>query len=69
MLSFLAFKVFQQLLFSVPVANLEGGPHENQIAALAVAMREASQPEFKEYVKLLKSNARTLSKALIDLVF
>jgi glycine hydroxymethyltransferase len=28
--------------------SLQGGPHNHQIAALAVALREAAQPEFKE---------------------
>jgi len=34
--------------------GLQGGPHENQIAALAVALKEADSDEFKAYVKQLK---------------
>ncbi|KAL3914781.1 MAG: hypothetical protein SGARI_008339, partial [Bacillariaceae sp.] len=30
---------------------LQGGPHNHQIGALAVALKEASQPEFSEYAK------------------
>jgi len=46
---------------------IQGGPHENQIAATAVALKEVAEPEFKEYAKQVKANARALSAALIDL--
>ena len=44
--------------------SLQGGPHNHQITALAVALQEASQPDFKEYIKQVKSNARALASAL-----
>lgn len=44
--------------------SLQGGPHNHQIAALAVALKEASQPEFVEYIKQVKKNAAALSAAL-----
>jgi len=47
--------------------SLQGGPHEHQIAAIAVAMHEAQQPEFKEYVRQLKANAVTLCNTLTEL--
>jgi glycine hydroxymethyltransferase len=31
--------------------GIQGGPHENQIAAVAVALKEASSPAFKKYAK------------------
>lgn len=40
--------------------GLQGGPHENNIAAKAVAFREALRPEFKEYASQIKKNAKTL---------
>ncbi len=40
--------------------GLQGGPHENNIAAKAVAFKEALQPEFKEYVLQIKRNAKVL---------
>jgi len=43
---------------------LQGGPHMNQIGAIAVAMKEAATPEFKEYAKQVIANARALSEAL-----
>lgn len=44
--------------------SLQGGPHNHQIGALAVALKEASQPEFKEYVKQVLSNADALGRGL-----
>jgi glycine hydroxymethyltransferase len=45
--------------------SLQGGPHENTIAAIAVALREANTPEFKEYVIQLKKNAKALGDELL----
>ena len=44
--------------------GLQGGPHENNIAALAVAFREASTPEFKEYAAQVVKNAKVLAETL-----
>jgi glycine hydroxymethyltransferase len=44
--------------------GLQGGPHNHQIAAVAVALKNAHQPEFKEYIQQVKKNARALSDAL-----
>jgi len=40
--------------------GFQGGPHENNIAAKAVAFKEALLPEFKEYAKQIKLNAKIL---------
>jgi glycine hydroxymethyltransferase len=40
--------------------GMQGGPHENNIAAKAVAFKEALEPEFKEYAKQIKKNAKVL---------
>ena len=40
--------------------GLQGGPHENVIAAKAVAFKEAAMPEYKEYAKQIKKNAKAL---------
>ncbi len=40
--------------------GFQGGPHENNIAAKAVAFKEALEPEFKEYAKQIIINAKTL---------
>jgi glycine hydroxymethyltransferase len=44
--------------------GLQGGPLEHTIAAKAVAFAEAARPEFKEYAKTVKANARALAAAL-----
>lgn len=44
--------------------GLQGGPHENQIAAVAVALREAANPAFKKYVLQVVKNAEALSDEL-----
>ncbi|OGL70477.1 serine hydroxymethyltransferase [Candidatus Uhrbacteria bacterium RIFCSPHIGHO2_02_FULL_47_44] len=44
--------------------GLQGGPHENVIAAKAVAFLEALQPEFKTYSKQIRLNAKVLEQEL-----
>lgn len=46
--------------------GLQGGPHMQTIAAIAVALGKALQPEFKEYGQQVLKNARVLAQALID---
>lgn len=46
--------------------GLQGGPHMNQIAALATCLNEATQPEFKSYANQVVKNTKTLSNALQD---
>lgn len=40
--------------------GFQGGPHENNIAAKAVAFKEALEPAFKEYTQQIKTNAKVL---------
>jgi glycine hydroxymethyltransferase len=44
--------------------GLQGGPHLNQIAAVAVTLQEATSPAFKKYAKQVVKNADVLSKEL-----
>lgn len=44
--------------------GIQGGPHINQVAAVAVALEEAGKPEFKKYVKQIISNTKTLATEL-----
>lgn len=46
--------------------GLQGGPHMNQVAATAVALGKAQQPEFKRYCQQVLANARALAQALLD---
>jgi len=44
--------------------GLQGGPHMNQIAAAAVALKEAASPMFKKYAKQVVKNAKVLAEEL-----
>ena len=46
--------------------GLQGGPHDNTIAAIAVALEEAAQPEFKEYARQIVTNAQALANELTN---
>jgi glycine hydroxymethyltransferase len=47
--------------------GMQGGPHLNQIAAVAVALKEAKTPAFKSYAKQVIKNANKLSGELSKL--
>ncbi|MEX2194561.1 MAG: serine hydroxymethyltransferase [Thermoleophilaceae bacterium] len=44
--------------------GLQGGPHDHTTAAIAVALEEASRPEFRDYAHAIVANARALAEAL-----
>ncbi|MDQ2973194.1 MAG: serine hydroxymethyltransferase [bacterium] len=48
------------------IPGLQGGPHNHQTAAIAVALGEALTPEFKEYGKQVRKNATRLAAELIS---
>lgn len=45
--------------------GIQGGPHMHVIAAKAVALHEALQPEFREYADQILKNASALASALL----
>jgi glycine hydroxymethyltransferase len=45
--------------------GMQGGPFDHIIAAKAVAFKEALKPEFKEYSKQIKKNAKVLAESLV----
>jgi len=47
------------------IPGLQGGPHNHQTAAIAVALHEAAQPSFKEYGAQIVKNAKTLANHLM----
>lgn len=49
--------------------GLQGGPHDNQTAAIAVALKEASTPAFKKYSAQIIKNSKALAGSLIDFDF
>jgi glycine hydroxymethyltransferase len=58
-------KEFSEKIDKAVFPGLQGGPHANQIAAVAVALEEASTPAFKKYAKQVIKNAKTLSDELV----
>jgi glycine hydroxymethyltransferase len=55
---------FGELIDKAVFPGLQGGPHINQIAAVAVALKEAGTPEFKKYALQVKKNAKVLADEL-----
>ncbi|KAL5704232.1 glycine hydroxymethyltransferase [Ranunculus cassubicifolius] len=45
--------------------SLQGGPHNNHIAALAIALKQVATPEYHAYMQQVKKNAQALACALI----
>jgi len=48
------------------IPGLQGGPHNHQTAAIAVALREAAQPAFKDYGHQIVKNAQALAGHLMN---
>ncbi len=61
----LAKEEFAKKLNSGVFPGTQGGPLEHVIAAKAVCLREAMQPEFKTYAHNVVSNAKVMAEALL----
>ena len=46
--------------------GLQGGPHDNTTAAIAVALHEASTDDFRAYAHRIVENAKALAEALVE---
>ncbi|XP_059259475.1 serine hydroxymethyltransferase, mitochondrial isoform X2 [Mustela nigripes] len=46
--------------------SLQGGPHNHAIAAVAVALKQACTPMFREYALQVLKNARAMADALLE---
>ncbi|MHB1829883.1 MAG: serine hydroxymethyltransferase [Candidatus Micrarchaeaceae archaeon] len=44
--------------------GMQGGPHDHTTAGIAIALLEASRPEFREYAKQIVKNAQALAEGL-----
>ncbi len=55
---------FAKAIDKAAFPGLQGGPHENNIAAKAVAFGEALKPAFKTYAKQILKNAKVLEQEL-----
>ena len=54
---------------SAIIPGLQGGPHDNQTAAIAVSLLEASKFSFKTYGQQIVKNAKALAKELLKYDF
>eukprot|EP01104_Vermistella_antarctica_P019427 TRINITY_DN759_c0_g1_i1.p1 TRINITY_DN759_c0_g1~~TRINITY_DN759_c0_g1_i1.p1 ORF type:complete len:483 (+),score=129.18 TRINITY_DN759_c0_g1_i1:81-1451(+) len=56
---------FEESINFAVFPSLQGGPHENAIAGVATAMKEAGTEEFVTYQKQVKANAKRLGEELV----
>ncbi|MCX8194763.1 MAG: serine hydroxymethyltransferase [Candidatus Micrarchaeota archaeon] len=57
---------YAQLIDKAVFPGLQGGPFDHAIAAKAVCLKEAMQPEFSDYARRIVENARALADSLIE---
>ena len=55
---------FDKKIDKAIIPGLFGGPHENNIGAVAVCLKEAMTPAFKQYAKQIVKNAKVLAEEL-----
>ena len=58
-------KDFRRKIDQSVFPGLQGGPHMNQVAAVAIALGKALRPDFQEYARQVLVNARALADALM----
>ncbi|KAL7246394.1 hypothetical protein ACSBR2_001490 [Camellia fascicularis] len=56
---------FEERINFAVFPSLQGGPHNNHIAALAIALKQVATPEYKAYIQQVKKNAQALASALM----
>lgn len=54
-----------QKIDSAVFPGLQGGPHDHTTAAIALALKQASKPQFKKYAKQIVLNAKALAQELM----
>ena len=59
-------KEFRKAIDQSVFPGLQGGPHMNQVAATAIALGKALQPEFKRYCRQVMANAQALAHSLVE---
>ena len=57
-------KALERQINEAVFPGLQGGPHQNQIAAVATQLKEVQTDEFKEYMEQVRKNARALANEL-----
>jgi glycine hydroxymethyltransferase len=61
----LAKSEFAQVIDRAVFPGLQGGPHVHNTAALAVALKEAALPSFRDYAHQVVANARAIADELV----
>ncbi|XP_076957916.1 serine hydroxymethyltransferase 6-like [Bidens hawaiensis] len=56
---------FEEKIDFAVCSALQGGPHNNHVAALAIALKQLATPEYKAYMRQVKKNAQALASALL----
>ena len=57
---------YESAINSAVFPALQGGPHNNNIAGVAVALKQAATEEFRSYAKQVILNAQTLASVLTE---
>jgi len=60
-----AFAEFEGKINQAVFPALQGGPHNHQIAAIAVQLREVATPEFADYAKQVVANCKAMAATLV----
>lgn len=56
----------EQRINNAVFPSCQGGPHNNTIAAIAVALKQANTPEFVQYSRMVRENCKTLAEYLVS---
>lgn len=59
-------KSFRRKIDKSVFPGLQGGPHMNAVAAIAITLLKAQSEEFKQYASQVLVNSKTLANALMD---
>ena len=60
-------KEFEARINESVFPGVQGGPHNNKIAALCHQLYEVNTPNFRDYIKDVKRNAKTMANRLVKL--
>jgi len=58
---------FEEKINSAVFPGLQGGPHNHTIAALAVALKQAGTPDFREYAQQILKNNKRMCEVLMKM--